>query len=82
MSSTVEATLLMLAAMPGEMQEKVYEYTSRLFTVGQGEHSPFTAMSEQQILSFLEKSHNQTVCGEIVEAHAALEEIGMQHEFL
>ena len=51
-------------------------------TMGQGEPSPFTAMSEQQILSFLEKSHNQTVCGEIVEAHAALEEIGMQHEFL
>ena len=46
------------------------------------ESSPFTPMSEQQILSFLEKSRGQTERGELVDAPSAMREIGTQHGFI
>ena len=80
MTATVEATISMLVDMPSEMQEKVYAYTSRLFAMGHD--CPFTPMSEQQILSFLEESRSQTQRGKVVDAHRAMREIGTQHGFV
>ena len=82
MTATVEATISMLVDMPVEMQEKVYAYTSRLFAMGHAEGCPFTPMSEQQILSFLEKSRSQTQRGKVVDATRAMKEIGTQHGFV
>ena len=82
MDAAVEATISMLEDMPKEMQEKVYVYTARLFASKHTENSPFMPMSEQQILSFLEKSRSQTVLREVTDAQYVLREIGEKHGFI
>ena len=82
MTATVEATVSMLVDMPSDMQEKVYQYTSQLFAMGHAENNPFTPLSGQQILRFLEKSRSQAERGEVIDALDALHEIGEKHGFV
>ena len=83
MTATVEATVSMLVDMPSDMQEKVYQYTFRLFAMGHAENNPFfTPLSGQQILRFLENSRSQVERGEVINALDALHEIGEKHGFV
>ena len=79
--STLEATMSMLETMPEEAQAKVFEFTQSLFVAGNPE-SPFTPLTEAQVLADLEKSRQQITEGKGLNARGALEEMGRQHGFV
>lgn len=79
--STLEATVSMLEAMPEEARKQVFIFTKNLFTARKPA-SPFTALTEEQVLSDLAISRGQIASGEGLDIKEALNELGERHGFI
>ena len=79
--STLEATVSMLEAMPEEARERVFAFTKDLFT-SYKPASPFVPLTEEKVLSDLQKSRKQSLNGEGMNMKNALMEMGKQHGFI
>ncbi|MCD7735830.1 MAG: hypothetical protein LUI07_02505 [Lachnospiraceae bacterium] len=79
--STIEATLSMMEVMPEDARIKVMEYAQKLFT-SRKPASPFVSLKTEQILSDLDKAHEQIEEGKGVSADAAMAELGRRHGFI
>ena len=79
--STLDATVSMLEAMPVDSSIKVMEFTKSLFT-SRKPANPFVPLSQEQILSDLAGSRQQTSEGKGLDMEDALKEMGKQHGFI
>lgn len=79
--STLEATMSMLEVMPEEARMKVFLFTQDLFGAKKPA-SPYTPVSEKQILDDLAESREQIARGEGVNMEDALRQMGREHGFI
>ena len=79
--STLEATISMLEVMPEEARRKVFLFTQDLFGAKKPA-SPFTPVSEQQVLADLAESREQIARGEGLNMEDALRQMGREHGFV
>ena len=79
--STLDETVSMLEAMPEDARIKVMEFTKSLFT-SRKPANPFVPLSQEQILSDLAGSRQQTSEGKGLDMEDALKEMGKQHGFI
>lgn len=71
----------MMEVMPEDARIKVMEYAQKLFT-SRKPASPFVSLKTEQILSDLDKAHEQIEEGKGVSADAAMAELGRRHGFI
>ena len=79
--STLDATVSMLEAMPEDARIKVMQFTQKLFT-SRKPANPFVPLSQEQILSDLAGSRQQTSEGKGLDMEDALKTMGKQHGFI
>jgi hypothetical protein len=79
--STLEATISMLEVMPEEAQRKVFLFTQDLFGAKKPA-SPFTPVTEQQVLDDLSASREQIAQGRGVNMADGLRQMGKEHGFI
>ena len=68
----------MMEVMPEDARIKVMEYAQKLFTSRKPEN-PYVPLTTEQILSDLDKSHQQIEEGKGIPSDIAFTEMGKQH---